>query len=301
MIGPSSDPIKPPRSSDSGAGDRGWVGPGAEGLIAALGAGPGLSPLEAAFAAEGGVALRRMPGRDTTLLELAGRRVVLKRGWGANTSELLREFLRGGPLRSPSRREAESLAALRAAGVVAPAPLAWFEERGARRPGGGRSALLMELVEHRETLRGRLSRSDRSERRRLLARLLALVVRLHSSGFYHRDLYVHHVVLALNDAGVEELVLLDAGRVRQRGRPRRRWLVKDLGALDASAPDGVSERERLRFLSRWLEGTGRGDRGDLLAWARDARRKAARIRAHAPRHSDPAAPEVPPTAAEGAS
>src|SRR4030095_1136590 len=114
--------------------------------------------------------------------------------------------------------------------------------------------VVMEHVEHAETLRERLGRADASERAAWCAQLLRLVSALHAGGWYHRDLYLQHLVL-----GPEGLVLLDVGRARRSsgaGAPRERWFVKDLGALLHSTPRTVGAREQLRFLARYLDARG---------------------------------------------
>lgn len=222
--------------------------------------------------------LRRMPGRETFVAEGdGGRERVVKRMRGDDVRERWYALLRGRRPRSPARREAESLAELAAAGIRVPAVHGWAED------GRGTSAVAMEHVEHVEDLALRLARGDAPARAQELERLARLVARLHRLGFYHRDLYLTHVVLR---AGDDALVLLDAGRVRREARPRRRWFTKDLAALLVSRPPEVTRAEALRFLRRYQELTGR-PRAELRAVARRVARKARRLAAHAPRSADP--------------
>ena len=88
----------------------------------------------------------------------------------------------------------------------------------------------MERVPHAETLRGRLAGASATERRSWCERLVEYVARLHAAGWYHRDLYLQHFVLAEQ---AQELALLDVGRARRETSPRTRWFVKDLGARRA--------------------------------------------------------------------
>lgn len=225
--------------------------------------------------------LRRVPGRETFAWPqggVAGEPVwIVKRFAGLGLREGLVELCAGGRLRSPARREAENLAALRADGLDVPRPLALLER-------GARSVLVMERVAHGETLAERLARAPRPERRRLAARLAEDVARLHRGGWFHRDLYLVHWILAEVEAGAPERpVLLDVGRARRRGRPRRRWFVKDLAALLHSVPGSVGPRERRAFLLRYLRGRGLA-LGEAPAWARRVERKRARIAGHVPRH-----------------
>lgn len=277
-----------PAGATPGAGAfRSWLDPGRRAaLLAAFGAADETALGAALLAHEPALWLRRMPRRETFLVQApGGARLVVKRAEGDARRERWYERLRGRAPRSPGRRECENLAALLSDGVAVPRPLAWLETGSGGRE---RSAAVMEYVEHDETLRQRLARAGRAERDDLAETLLALVVALHGHGWYHRDLYVHHVVVERGGT----LVLLDVGRARREPRPRRRWLVKDLAALLHALPPSVGASERMRFLDRWLERTGR-DRADRRGWARRIVRKQRRFAAHEPRWSDPGRPEVP--------
>lgn len=258
-------------------------------------------------------AFRRLPGRET--FAWPGREEwVVKRFRGGESRERWHELLRGATPRSPGRREGENLAALGALGLPVPRPLAWIEEAAALGFGGvRRSAVVMAHVAHRETLRQRLARASPREAAHWSTALAELVAELHAAGWYHRDLYLQHVVLAADAApGRAALTLLDLGRARSGHPPRARWLVKDLAALLHSTPSRVGRAERLRFLARWLElgraagGRGRfqtGERSDagdggearrnageereLRSWARRVLAKQRVLAAHAPRHVDP--------------
>ncbi len=219
--------------------------------------------------------LRSIPGRETLLARWRGVSCVVKRTRGDLTRERWYERLRGRRGRSPGQREAENLQALAAAGVVVPRALAWVVD-------GARSAVAMEYVEHEEDLEQRLRGADAAARATELERLAELVARVHRLGFYHRDLYLSHLVLRPGE-GEEELVLLDAGRVRRELHPRSRWFVKDLAALLHSRPPSVTNAEALRVLVRYLALRGESDR---RRWAGRVLRKAARLGAHAPRHVD---------------
>jgi hypothetical protein len=229
--------------------------------------------------------LRRLPTRATFPWEPPGeppgsaQRLVVKRFRGDAARDRWHERLHApnhiSP-RGPARREAESLLQLASAGFRVPRALAWFEDRG------GAGALVMEHLEHRETLRELLGRAPPGQARERLAALAGLVARLHAAGFYHRDLYLEHVVVTGPGAG--DLALLDAGRVRLERAPRERWFVKDLAALLHSAPEALSARARLRFLCRYLDARSVLAPRARPAFARDVERKAARLAAHAPRH-----------------
>lgn len=133
-------------------------------------------------------------------------------------------------------------------------------------------------------------------RRERIDRLARLVARFHRQGYIHRDLYLAHIFLEPAESApdgrlIEGYRLIDLQRVFKPRWRRRRWVVKDLAALDYSTPaDRVSRRERLRFLVRYAREC------DLFGSARAlARRVGARVgrmnarrRAKERRHAGPA-------------
>ncbi|HVS18051.1 MAG TPA: lipopolysaccharide kinase InaA family protein, partial [Planctomycetota bacterium] len=201
--------------------------------------------LEAIFAFRSLAWLRRVPGRETLAWPDPGGEFVLKRFLGDDAREAWWDLLHLRRARSPGRREAENLEALAADGLPVPRAVGWWEERN---PGGGwtahrfgRSAVVMERVEHGEHLRALLEREP-ALAAHWAQPVAALAAGLHARGWYHRDLYLQHLIPL---AG-ERLVLLDVGRARRQRRPRRRWFAKDLAALAHSAPASVGARDRLR-------------------------------------------------------
>ena len=269
---------------------RGWLAPGVAGRLPA---GSAAELLELVLRLEPAAWLRRVPGRETFPWPGRGE-LVVKRFRGGEPRDAWHELLARRQRRSPARREAETLAELRELGLPVPRPLAWVEEPPPRLPrrGRARSAVLLEHVPHGETLRQRLARAPH-EARRWGEALSELVARLHAAGWAHRDLYLQHLVLAREAApAAGALTLLDLGRARRVAAPGARggtrWLVKDLAALLHSTPAAVGAPQRLRFLARWLERTGRGTgRAARRAWARRVLAKERRLAAHAPRHVDP--------------
>lgn len=219
--------------------------------------------------------LRRVPGRETFVWRDADvdAPIVVKR---TRESSLARALWND---RSAGCREYDNLCALAAEGIPVPRAIGWYDEPRALGRASPRSIVAMEFVEHTETLRERLARCDVAEQRAWCARLAELVVRLHSAGWCHRDLYLQHLVVR-----GEGLVLLDVGRA-QRARARR-WFVKDLAALLHSTPRAVGTRARLAFLAAYLDGRGIVARPARRRFAADVAAKEARIAAHRPRHGE---------------
>lgn len=87
------------------------------------------------------------------------------------------------------------------------------------------------------------------DRREIIRQLAWMTARLHTHRLFHRDLYLCHVFLCRNATGEIVLRLIDLARMIERPRHNRRWIVKDLAALDYSAPPGLITRaDRVRFL-----------------------------------------------------
>lgn len=91
------------------------------------------------------------------------------------------------------------------------------------------------------------------ERVEILRQLALVVRRLHEHDLFHRDLYLCHVFLTHNADGSVVLRLLDLARMLSRPVRRRRWMIKDLAALDHSSPAPlVTRADRMRFLYHYL-------------------------------------------------
>ena len=94
---------------------------------------------------------------------------------------------------------------------------------------------------------------SRSVRVHLMEVLANLVGRLHGAGLVHRDLYLSHIFVHWQSSDRCTLSLLDLQRVMAPGLRRRRWLVKDLAALNYSTPPAAASRaDRLRWLRLYL-------------------------------------------------
>lgn len=221
--------------------------------------------------------LRSVPGRETFVWPEDGEPVaVVKRTRGVPWRDRWYERSRGTGQRSPGRREYDNLVGLAADGIRVPRGLGWAE--GADR----RSLVVMEYVPHDQDLREWLGTAGERGLREVLPRLVSLVSRLHERGWYHRDLYLQHF-LPLERG---ELLLLDLGRARREGAPRRRWFVKDLGALLHSTPERVLWSWRLRFLARYLDARGIVGRGQRRRWAREVESRRRKLAGHVPRFGE---------------
>ncbi|UCD28882.1 MAG: hypothetical protein JSV03_17700 [Planctomycetota bacterium] len=108
--------------------------------------------------------------------------------------------------------------------------------------------------------------SNLQQRRHLLDKLACFVADFHRAGFVHRDLYLSHIFIFYSGKPADEIFrLIDLQRVFRPQIRRRRWVVKDLAALNFSTPtELVGKWERLRFLCRYVrQCSGFGSAGKL--------------------------------------
>ncbi|MFZ5875335.1 MAG: lipopolysaccharide kinase InaA family protein [Nitrospirota bacterium] len=235
-----------------------------------------------------GDVVKRLPTKTIVRLELESptgrRRYFLKRHAGpVRWRERLRALCSGF---SPSwgRKEWEVIRAFERSGIPTMTPVA----AGERRCGRGYESFVMteELTGFRslETLvparyAPPLDAAAIAEKRAMIRRVADLTRRLHGAGFNHRDWYLCHIFTRQAEDGTWPLRVLDLQRVDRRRWLRRRWIVKDLAALNYSAPPGVvTIRDRARFLKAYLD-DGRA-LGEHRALIRAIVRKTARIRRH---------------------
>ncbi|MFO1011974.1 MAG: lipopolysaccharide kinase InaA family protein [Planctomycetota bacterium] len=225
--------------------------------------------------AEPAAVLRRVGARTTCVVELDGAPCIVKRD--LERSGWRRLF---GARASAAEREHANLVELARDGVPVPRAIAWIARDGVD---GRASAVAMERIEHDATLRERLAIAPADERRAWAERLAVLVADLHARGWYHRDLYLQHVVLRRGASDERALVLLDVGRARRERAPRERWFVKDVAALLHSTPRVVTTHERLRFLARYLDLARVADRRARRRFLARVVAKERRMAAHVPR------------------
>jgi hypothetical protein len=202
----------------------------------------GLTSVAGAFSCE---AQRRGPEKALARLPAPDGSTVFVKRYDFNRPSL---FVRGMlklnfPVYS-GPRELDNLLAMRAAGLPVPTPLsAGTHDVGPRR----QSFVALAELPGRPLHEVPAPAAPADRRARVLA-VADLVQRLHSAGFWHKDLYACNLFWD-PDKG---LGLLDCERVERRaGGPPMRWRVKDLAALHYSSP-WPTRTERLRFLLAYL-------------------------------------------------
>ena len=186
------------------------------------------------------------------LIGASGRKVAVyvKRFRNIPLTEQIRRCWGREPSRGTAWTEWTWLCELTRAGIPAPEPIAygeevvgWWERRSAVVMSAvGGVSLERWCAAHRAPLPAKVSDV-----------LVDLVARFHTLGITHRDLYLSHIFGEALDTDAPRLSIIDLQRVVRMGRRRRRWIVKDLAALNYSAPPAAaSPRDRLRWLKRYL-------------------------------------------------
>lgn len=122
---------------------------------------------------------------------------------------------------------------------------------------------------------------EQAKLKKLLLEKIAGITRLmHQGGVNHRDYYLCHLHILPEAQPWPTLFVIDLNRADRRKHMRQRWIVKDLAALNYSAPEAVfSQAERLRFLKMYLETDRLDAYGRKLA--RKIIRKTRKIARHA--------------------
>ena len=97
------------------------------------------------------------------------------------------------------------------------------------------------------------NREEILRRREWMEQLARMIGRFHRSGFCHRDLYLSHIFIGFKRNGSPIFYLIDLARCFKVRWRRKRWLIKDLAALNFSAPKRIISRtDRMRFFLAYL-------------------------------------------------
>jgi hypothetical protein len=76
---------------------------------------------------------------------------------------------------------------------------------------------------------------------------------MHRGGMNHRDYYLCHLHILPEAQPWPKLFVIDLNRADRRKKVGQRWIVKDIAALNYSAPEAIFSRsDRLRFLKVYL-------------------------------------------------
>lgn len=159
-------------------------------------------------------------------------------------------IVHGAPRRSTAWIEWDWLRRLAADGIATMTPVAFGERMAGWRERG--SVLVTEAVGGESLERWAARRKERCSREWIVS-LASFISRFHHLGYAHRDLYLSHVFFEnTGDEGVR-FRLIDLQRVIRPRWRRKRWVIKDLAALNYSTPSPVATAaDRVRFLKAYL-------------------------------------------------
>ena len=215
---------------------------------------------------EGGDHFHRKQGRSTARIRFDGPdpsapslSVYLKRHYRLPVWDRLRAWVHPAGRYSPGAAEWAHLERARTLGIRVPEVVAVGERIG---PWGALQSYLMvaELVDQdalHEAIPNLAVRLDPAAfarlKRGLIAEMTMIVARLHLAHAFHKDLYLCHFFLPIEQADWREdgsrLTLIDLHRLAFHPWASVRWRAKDLGQLLFSTEGvaGIDDRDRLRF------------------------------------------------------
>ena len=219
---------------------------------------------------EGGDRHHRKQGRSTARIRFDGPdpgapalSVYLKRHYRLPVWDRVRAWVHPSGWYSPGAAEWSHLERARKLGIRVPEVVAVGERIG---PWGALQSYLMvaELVnqtalhEAIPELVARLGPVGFARLKRgLIAEMAAIVARLHRAHAFHKDLYLCHFFLPIEQAEETSadgrLTLIDLHRLAFHPWASVRWRAKDLGQLLFSTEGvaGIVDRDRLRFWMRY--------------------------------------------------
>ncbi len=243
----------------------------------------GLETVAKAMAYSGGTLVREAGTRTTHRVEGPQSVFFLKRHRGLTSTQRFWPFRRSNS--SPARTEWDNHLIMRRSGFDVPDPVAMGESDAVfavpaesflitrEVPGPSLDRVLT------DGMPGFGDGRDQKLVQAVIRDLSGLVRRLHSSGFYHKDLYLQHLIVK-DDPRWGRPYMVDLQRVEQKFPPATRWLVKDIAALHYSAPPSFTRTDRLRFLLQYLGKT----RVDPLTrkWIASVEARVTRMKGHQP-------------------
>lgn len=109
---------------------------------------------------------------------------------------------------------------------------------------------LEKIVE--DSFRPPLDKIRWKQKRMLINKVAILAKKMHKEGFKHQDFYLCHILINWNNPDNPLLFIADLHRVKKQKKNKTRWRIKDLAALNYSAPaNTISQTDRLRFLKQY--------------------------------------------------
>ena len=212
-----------------------------------------------------GEVYRSLENRRTVRVEKNGECFFAKSHFGVGWLEILKNLIQ---LRLPvlgAENEFKALNELNRLGIDSLTPVAFYS--GGINPATRKSCIVTRALENTSSLEELFGDRQVSLplKRLLIPRLAKIAHVLHANGINHRDFYLCHFLLDVNDTDPRPY-LIDLHRAQIRKRTPTRWRVKDIGGLFFSGFDyTITSRDVYRFMIHY---SGKSLRETL---ARDAR------------------------------
>lgn len=205
---------------------------------------------------------REVKGRKTLQFSLEGRSYFVKMHFGVGWREVFKNLLQ---LRMPilgAENEWRAIAKLEALDVATMKSVA-YGSRGWN-PVKRQSFIVTEDLSQTISLEDHCADWGKTkpkfqEKKQLIEKLAHISRTLHEGGVCHRDFYLCHFLLHLEQsptgAAVDEeskLSLIDLHRALIKKNLGKRWKLKDISGLYYSAMDtGLTQRDLLRFIKHY--------------------------------------------------
>lgn len=196
---------------------------------------------------------RALEGRLTQRVRIGDHTYFIKQHRGVGWKEIFKNLFQ---LKLPvlgARNEWQALQVLATWGISAPKAMA-YGERGVN-PANKESFILM------QDLKDTISLEDLGKqwcvqppkfghKKQIIEEVARIAKTMHSKGMNHRDFYICHFLMALDEPF--QLSLIDLHRAQIRSVTSQRWIVKDLAALYFSSKDiGLTKRDLYRFMKKY--------------------------------------------------
>jgi UDP-glucose:(heptosyl)LPS alpha-1,3-glucosyltransferase len=201
-----------------------------------------------------GECFREQKGRRTLRVNLGGKSYYIKQHSGVGWKEIIKNLVQWRLPVLGAKNEWLALTKLPSLGVSVPS-VAAYGQRGWN-PASQQSFVLM------QDLAPAISLEDFCKtwpslppsfalKRQLIEEVARIAQVLHVHGMNHRDFYICHFLLDVNQM---KLSLIDLHRAQIRRCTPKRWIIKDLAGLYFSSKDiGLTKRDIYRFMKRYRQ------------------------------------------------
>lgn len=206
-----------------------------------------------------GEAFRQQKNRLTQRIDLAGISYFIKQHYGVGWWEIFKNLCQGKLPVLSAKNEWLALNALAHLDIPAPIPFGYGIE--GLNPAGKHSFILLEALTRKISLEELCLDWPRNPpspafKRALIAQVAELARKIHDNGINHRDFYLCHFLLDLDnkDTRQPKLYLLDLHRAQIRKNVPLRWRIKDLAGLFFSSLEiGLTQRDLYYFMKKYSQ------------------------------------------------